>query len=229
MKKILFMLLISFLSAQSLFAKKDIKIYKSIEFKDIKYLSKYEIIDKVDLSIKEKSIIIDINSLENVLNNHPMINTFKLTESNQTLSISIVENQPIFLLSIRDGEKNIPVEIGKDFNIVSVGRFHAPDKPVIVISREDVKSNMISARLKRFLNLLSGLNKSGLSVIKEITEIDCTDFLNIKLLLRGRRTVFIVRPDKDNFNKLNYAAGYFDRIKYYPHTFSILNGAGILK
>jgi hypothetical protein len=229
MKKILYILFILFLTAQALLAKKDIKVFKAIDFKDLKYFSKYEIINSVDLTIKEKNIIIDINSLEKVLNNHPMINSFKLTELNQTLSISIVENQPIFLLNVRDGEKNIPVEVSKDFNILSVGRFHALDIPAIIISREELKNNMISARLKKFLNFISGLNKSGLSVIKEITEIDYTDTLNIKLLLRGRRTVFVIRPDKDNFNKLNCAAGYFDRIKYYPQTFTILNDAGILK
>jgi hypothetical protein len=229
MKKILYIIILLAMTVSTGFAKKEIKVFKSIEFKDINYISKYEIIDLTDFSIKEKNIIIDINSLERVLNDMSMVKSYKLTERNQSLLVSIVENQPAFPICIRDGEKNMLVELDKDFHLISLGRIHSLNVPIIIISHEEMKNKMPSARLKHFLSLISNLSKSGLSVMKEINEINYTDIINIKISLKGRRTVFNIKPDKDSFNKLNYAAGYFDRIKYYPHTFTILNDAGILE
>jgi hypothetical protein len=229
MKKILYITVLFILFVSTAYAKKDIKIYKSIEFKNITYLSKYEIIDLTDYSIKEKNIIIDINSLERVLNEMSMVNSYKLTEKDQSLLVSIVENQPVFPLCVRDGDKNLLAELDKDFHLISAGRIHVSNMPIIIISQEEMKNKVISARLKNFLGLISDLNRTGLSVMKEINEINYTDISTIKISLKGRRTVFNIGPDKESFNKLNYAAGYFDRIKYYPHTFTILNDAGILE
>jgi hypothetical protein len=158
-----------------------------------------------------------------------MVNSFKLTEKDQNLIISIIENQPVFPLCVRNGDKNLLAELDKDYHLISAGRIHISNMPIIIISQEEIKNKMISARLKNFLGFISDLKKTGLSVMKEINEINYTDITTVKILLKGRRTVFNIRPDKESFNKLNYAAGYFDRIKYYPHTFTILNDAGILE
>jgi hypothetical protein len=229
MKKISYIIILLALSFSSAFAKKDIKIFKSIEFKDINYLSKFEIIDLTDFSIKDKNIIIDINSLEKVLNDMPMIKSFKLNEGEQNLLVSIVENQPVFPLCIREGEKNLFAELDKDFHLISTGRIHSLKMPIIIVAQEEMKNKLISYRLKYFLGFLLNLSKSGLGVMKEIHEINFININNIKVSLKGRRTIFNIKADKDSFNKLNYAAGYFDRIKYYPHTFTILNEAGILE
>jgi hypothetical protein len=229
MKKISYILIIIVMSVSTAFAKKDIRIFKSIEFKDLYYLSKFEIIDLTDFSIKDKNILIDINSLERVLNDMSMVKSFKLNEKDQNLLVSIVENQPAFPLCIRDGEKNLFAELDKDFHLISTVRIHLLNMPIIIVSQEEMKNKKVSFRLKYFLGFLLNLNKSGLGVMKEINEINYTDINNIKLSLKGRRTVFNIKTDKESFNKLNYAVGYFDRIKYYPHTFTILNNAGILE
>lgn len=229
MRKISYIIILLALSVSTTYAGKDFKIYKSIEFKDLNYLSKYEIIDLTDFTVKEKKIIIDINSLIRVLNDLPMVKSFKLTEIDQSLLVTIVENQPVFPLCVREGGNNLLIELDKDYNLISVGRIHAINMPIIIISQEEMRNRILSAGLKKFLGLLSDLHKDGLRVIREIREIDYLNNLNINILLKGRKTVFNIKPDTDSFNKLNYAAGYFDRIKYYPHTFTILNDSGILK
>jgi hypothetical protein len=54
MKKISYIAILLTLSVSAAYAKKDFKIYKSIEFKNINYLTKYEIIDLTDFSVKKK-------------------------------------------------------------------------------------------------------------------------------------------------------------------------------
>jgi hypothetical protein len=229
MRKLFYIIIVFVLFASAAFAKKDIKIFKSIEFKDLNYLSKYEIIDLSDYSIKDNNIIIDMGSLERILNEMPMIKSFKLTEKDQNLSVSIIENQPVFPLCIRDGEKNMFAELDKDFYLISTGRIHSVKMPIIIVSQDEIKNKKISARLKYFLRFLQNLTKSSLGVMNEINEINFTDVNNLQVSLKGRRTKFNIKPDRESFSKLNYAAGYFDRIKYYPHTFTILNEAGILE
>lgn len=221
---IIFMLIIS-----TAYAKKDIKIYKTIEFKNLNYVSKYEIIDKVDINFKGKNIIIDMNSLDKVLNEMPIVKSFKLSELNESLIVSIIENQPIFLLGIREGEKNTLIELDKDFRIISLNRAHTLNIPMIIASKEDIRNNMISSRLKSFISMIQGLRKTSLNVMNDVLEIDYTDVNKTKVLLKGRKTVFVLRPENEAFAKLNYAAGYFDRIKYYPHTFTILDNFGIIE
>ncbi len=229
MRKIFFIVIFLGMSFATAFAKKDIRMYKSIEFKNLNYLSKYEIIDMTDHSIKDRNIVIDIDSLERVLNDMPIVRSYKLSEKYGNLLVSIEENEPVFPLCIRYGEKNLLAELDKDFYLISTGRIHSQKMPIIIVSKEEIKNKKISSGLRHFLVFLRNLNNSGLSVMKEINEINYTDSDHLKVSLYGRRTIFKIKPDKDSFKKMNYAAGYFDRIRYYPHTFTILNDAGILE
>ena len=229
LKKIFYIVIIVIFFVSIASAKKDIKVFKSIEFNDIKYLSKFEIIDLTDYIIKEKNIFIDVSSLERVLNDMPMVKSFKLIEKDQNLYVNIVENQPVYPLCIRSGGNNLFAELDGDMHLISAGRIHLLNVPIIIISQEEMKNKMPSARLKTFLKLVSDLRKSKLPVLDEIAEMDYIGMNNLKISLKGRRTVFSIKPDKYSFEKLNYATGYFDRIKYYPHTFTILGDAGILE
>jgi hypothetical protein len=221
-------IIVMMLSISAAFAKNDLKIFNSIEFKGTNYLSKYEIIDSAKIAIKGKNLLVDMNSLERGLNDIPMVKSYKIIENNQRLIISITENRPIFLISVSNEGKNLLFEMDNEFRIISANRVHASGMPLIIISQEDIKAGRISSRAKTLLNTIYALQTKSLPVIKEIIEMDFTDGQRLKIMLKSRRTVFIIKPDIDSFNKLNYAAGYFDRIKYYPNTFTILNGLGIL-
>ncbi len=228
-RKICSVAFILLLSLSAAFAKKDIKVFQSIEFKNLYYLSKYEIIDLAGIGTEGKNLLVNMSSLEKALNDIHIVKSFKIIESEQRLIIIIVENQPIFLLGIRDGERNAIIELDKEYRVVSVNRAHLLDSPLIIVSQEDIKGSNISSGLKKFLDMIYNLNKSNLPVMKEIIEMDYTEAYKAKALLKGRRTVFILRPDYEGFNKLNYAVGYFDRIKYYPQTFTMHDGLGILE
>ncbi len=211
-------------------ASSDIRTVKVIEFKNLYYLSKYEIIDKVNVTIKGKDIIIDIDTLEKALQENSLVKSFRISENQGRLTVTVDENEPVFLLALKKGEKLIPFELDGNYRIISLSRVHAFNMPLIVVTEDEMKEEEPSSGLKNLLAMLKGFSDDDLSkLLREISEIDLTDMHKARILLNGRRTAFLMEPTKDNFYKLNYSVGYFDRIRYYPETFVIADGQGIIK
>ncbi len=229
MNKALNIIIIVLLSGSFAFANKNIRTFKTIEFKDLLYLSKYEIIEKANIYTDGEQIIVDLNSLDKALKKIPFVKSFKIKEKDQNLIIEFKENEPVFSLCVRDEEKNILVELDKEFRILSVNRLHTLNSPLIFIAGQDMGKNGISSRLQSFLRLIYSLQSDNLRIMKEILELDYTDPSNIKGMLKGRRTLFTLKPSREDFNRLNYAVGYFDAVKYYPHALALGDNPGIIK
>ena len=223
---LILILLFSFSFAE---AEKDIRKVRAIEFRDLKYVSKYEIINSADIYIKGDLIVIDIESLKEILKNIPIIRSFEIIEKDQKLVISVNESEPAFSLCVLDGDKNIPVELNKDFQIISAERMYKLNYPLVFILKGELKKEGISLRVKRFLGLINDLRNRNLKIIDDILEIKYFDTEFVEVMLKGRKTVFSLKPVPEAFYKMNYAVGYFDMIKYYPDKFTMLNGSGIVK
>ena len=224
-----FVTLIILLYNSFAFASRDIRRVKVIEFRDLYYLSKYEIIDKVDVIVKGDEIIIDVDSLTGVLGRHPLVKTFKIIEKENRLIISVLENEPVFLLALRKGNRLILFEFDERFRLLCINKAHALKMPLIIVTEDEINGKRLSSGLKKFLSLLLELSEDKLSVLEEISEIDLTGMPEAKILLNERRTTITFHPTKKNFYKLNYSVAYFDRIRYYPETMEIVNGLGVLK
>lgn len=207
----------------------DLKRFKEIEFKNFNYLSNYEIIDRVNIDLRNDEIIIDMDSLEKVLRAHSLIQEFDIAESKGRLTISVKERAPLYTLVCRNGEDILLLELDKNFQIISRGRVHALGLPLIIVNENDIR-NKISVSLKRFLSMLKEISSGELSLlISEVEEINAGNMEKIIIRLRGRKTAFIMEPNKENFYRLNYSVGYFDRIRFYPDVFEITNASGIIK
>ena len=216
--------------ADAVAASKDIKKFKVIEFKDFNYLSKNEIVDKAGIKIDSSEIIVDIDLLRKALIEQPLVKTFKIVEKGGRLSVIIRENEPVFLCGLKNGDELSLFETDGNFKIISKGRVHAFNMPLVIINKDDISGNNLSGRIKNFLYLIRGFANGKLSgLLREIDEIDLTDAQSAAIHLKGRRTLFIMMPDKDNFLRLNDSAGYFDRIMYYPRVFKITSALGIIK
>ena len=219
---------IYFSHADLLFALSGIKRVKEIEFKGLRFLSKNEIVEKIDIKRDGNSLIIDVKSLEKRLKNLPVIKNFSVSDAGERLVITLIENDPQFLLAFGNGNNLVPFEMDAKFRVISVNRVHLNNKPLIVISRNEIRNGKITNRLRSFLNLLKELSDASLSVYNEIAEIDITDFSRAEILLKGRRTRFILKPVKDFFFKLNHFVGYLDRIGYYPEYLQVIGNSGVI-
>ncbi|MCU0821053.1 MAG: hypothetical protein MUC95_01080 [Spirochaetes bacterium] len=211
-------------------ASNNVKKFKSVEFKDLYYLSKYEIIDRAGIRIDGSDIIVDMDLLRKALIEQPMVNTFKLSEQGGRLSISVHENEPVFLCGFRNGDDLFLFEADANFRILSTGQIHAVNMPLVIIDRADVQRNNLSDNVKNFLGMIRSFSKGRLSgLLQEIDEIDLTDLQRAEIRLKGRKTLFAMAPFFENFVRLNGSAGYFDRIRYYPVEFEITSALGVIK
>ena len=207
--------LIVFLFGNSIFASRDVKRIKSIEFRDLYYLSKYEIMNRVNVTVESDEIIIDLTSLRKALSEMEMVKSYNIIEEQGHLIIVVAEHEPEYLLIMKKGKKMIPFELDSQFKIISAGRahaLHAMYMPLIIVPEGQIKGGEISGKLKEFLKRLSDMKKEFSVLFSRISEIILTEKWETDIHLKGRKTDFIMKPDKDNFRKLNYTVGFFDRI-----------------
>ena len=158
-----------------------------------------------------------------------MIRSFELTEKDQKLIISLNEKEPAYSLYLVDDDNIIPVELNKKLQVISAGKMYSSNLPLVYINKEEMNKNSISLKIKNFLKMINDIRNRNLKIIDDILEIEYINAVSIKVRLKGRKTAFYLKPDLEGFNKLNFAVGYFDMIKYYPDTFTMLNGFGIVK
>lgn len=202
---------------------------KSIEFRDLFYLSKYEIIDNVDMVIESGEIVINMDSLNKVLSTHPFLKSFNIIHEQNRMMISVVEKKPVYLMALRKGDKLIPFELDQQFNIISINRVHIADVPQVIVSEKEIADNTVSESVRKSLDTIYELESEYPVLFNEISEIDMTGREESVVFLNRRRTRFIIKPGREEFMKLNYAVGYFDRIKYYPDSFTLVDDTGIIK
>jgi hypothetical protein len=198
------------------FAFRNVRKVKAIEFRGLKYLSKYEIINGSITRVEDDYFVVDIDSLSSLLKKNQMIASYRIAMEGENVKIAIVENEPAFLLCVRKKKRMVFFELDRGFKVISYMRVHAYDKPLIIISEEDIDGGKLSERVIRLLRLLQDLQADNVRIYDEISEIELCDLDSVRLRLRGRKTECIMSPTWKSFNRLNYVVAYLDRIKYYP-------------
>ena len=189
---------------------------KNIDFRGLNYLSKYEIIRRVPVKLEEGSIIIDVDALERWLASSRMVKSFRVVQEEESIVVFVVENKPAYLVMLDKGDRLVPFELDESLNILSVGIVHAEDMPVILVSENDIYKNRFSGRILELFRIIRYLRSNNVPLLKEITEIDCTDMNSIRVKLNGRRTVFSCHSKLKQFMTINYILGYLDRKGSYP-------------
>jgi hypothetical protein len=198
------------------YAFRNVRRVKAIEFRGLKYLSKYEIIGGTITRVEDDYFVVDIDSLSSLLKKNQMVASYRIAIEGENIKIAIVENEPAFLLCVRKKKRVIFFELDRGFKVISYMRVHAYDKPLIIISEEDIEGGRLSGRVIGFLRLLQDLQADNMRIYDEISEIELGDLDNVRLRLHGRKTECIISPTWKSFNRLNYVVAYLDRIKYYP-------------
>jgi hypothetical protein len=204
-----------------------IKVRKVV-FRGLNYLSKYELIGS-GVRTETDGIVIDVDSVKKALGVNRMIKNFAIKTVNGDIEITVEENIPAFILAARDGKKTLLLEVDRELNFISSGRVHAGDRPVIGIYSSEIKGGAVSGELRRFLALLLDVEKGNLPVFREISGIDFDGYRDMKVYLRGRRTLFILAPDRGSFFRLNRFVAYLDGTGRYPESMQILGNAGVMK
>ena len=95
--------------------------------------------------------------------------------------------------------------------------------PIIIISEEDYNKAKLNKNLKLISKLLNYFVKKDRFFLNQIGELYYSDG-KVKVILKGRRTEFHLKPEYSDFIKLKYSAGHLDKSRNYPEKLIVDGG-----
>jgi len=210
-------------------AARDIHRVRGIEFKGLRYLGRYELLKRVSYRVEGDSLVIDLGTLRDGLDQMPMVKRYTIGDEDGMLAVVIEENVPAHVVVLDTDGTLVPVELDAGMRVLSTGSIHAVERPVIVVPAGDMAGGRPSARLRKTIGTLSEIERHGMPVSREIEEIDIVEYPRARVQLKGRRTVFTLEIDRGSFQALNALVGYLDAARYYPARSEVRPGAAVLK
>lgn len=186
-------------------------VYKSVDFRGLEHLGKYEILNGAGVKVSEAGLLVDIGRLQAYLKKEPLVQDFHINSGGDRLVVTVREKKPVFLMAAVKGAQTVLFEVDARFDVLSVHRVHAVGQPLIIISQDEIVSGKLSPRIRKLLEMLSELRDGGSRLYREIAEVDAGAYPKAVLTLHGRKTV--VYLDLRHFRKdtLGYIVGYLDR------------------
>ncbi|PKL37598.1 MAG: hypothetical protein CVV44_14720 [Spirochaetae bacterium HGW-Spirochaetae-1] len=200
---------------------KNERLFRSIEFQGLVYMSKYDIIKKVRAATTGKGILVDMDSLKSILGGLPMIEDYTISTKGDRLIVRVKEKIPSFPVAVTDGATTLLLEFDENYSLISKGKIYSEDSPLTLIGREDIRSGVLSERVRRLHELCAWTKGAFPSLYRELSELSPGPSDLIRVKLKGRRTEMNMKAGKGNIRRLNYITGYLDRIKYYPEKLDI--------
>jgi hypothetical protein len=216
------------LMAGASYAQRDVRRVKSIEFRGLKYISRNEIAGRMSAKAEGSGLVVDVDSIRTALGEHPVVKSFQISEDEGRIVISVTEKSLSFIVAVRRERGPVLIELDENLKAVSAGTIHASDRPLIIIESGDIVNGELSQAMKAFIAGIISIEEKNIPVMKEISEIGFADGDMITVLLKGRRTKFYLKPNEEQFKRMNYFAGYLDSVRRYPAVMRILDNYGLM-
>lgn len=201
--------------ASSAYAEK-IEFFDKIEFRGVKNLDRYRVIQMSRARAKNRGIVIDTDSLKQVLDNHVMVKSSSLSREGNALIVEVEEKYPLFMTLLVDKQQSMPALFDEKLNIVETGLFFRTDMPIIIMNREYADSEDGSRTLTGLFELLKGLGGEKGAFINELEEVRLDSPAELKVKLRKRKTLFVIKNELNGFVRLEKTAAYLDAALRYP-------------
>lgn len=206
----------------------DIRLVKAIEFRGLKLLSKYEVVSGARIKAVAGGIAIDVDSLEEALEKNAFLSSYSVDEKGRRLIVTVEEKKPALVLVTVKGGRTRLFELDGGHAVISRNAVHTARVPFVYVKIDDTDRRPVPARVRRLLAVLDRVREQNALIYGELSEIYCNDN-SIRVVLRGRKTGFILRPDAADFMKLKYVAGYCDRAERYPEEIDITGSAVVVR
>ncbi len=212
-------IIILFVTAVSLASASDQAVYfERIEFRGIKNLDKYEVVRNSKAMVSDKGILINIDSMKEVLDRHVMVKKYDLNVDGRQLVITVDERYPLFMLLIVEKNLSVPCLSDEKGNLIDSGRFFCTDMPIIIIQKlffDNVDKKVHVMEL--FENLIKTQSENR-DFSAELEEIELITAEEIRVKLRNRKTEFMVKNNIRGFKRIEKTAAYLDAAGKYPGT-----------
>ena len=214
MRRISGLVLIFFLSS-ALYAEK-IEFFEKIEFRGVKNLDRFNVIRMSRAKSNSKGIIIDTDSLKDVLEKNIMVKNSTLSREGAALIVDIEEKYPLFTALLVDKQQSIPVLLDENMNIIESGLFFRTDMPIIILGREYADSDEGKNTLLSLFEVLKTLKNGKNVFVDELEEIKMDSPAELKVKLKKRKTLFVIKNELNGFVRLEKTAAYLDGAVRYP-------------
>lgn len=221
LKKLLVFLALFVIALDTSAGASNIREVHELEFRGLHNLSRYEIMRESGVSLKGKSIIVDMVQLKKKLSSIGIIDSFKIFESKGRLIVSVNEKKIFASFALVHGKKIIAFEVDDDFKQISKNRKYSSENPFVLIGRNDLPGGKLSERVRDLFIVLDCIRKKNKSIFSELSEMYVLENGSVKLLMKNRKTKFFMVPTKNNFERLKFISGYLDKIGYYPEKLHI--------
>lgn len=201
---------------------------QALEFRGLQLMSKYDIIRGARIDAQSDGIAVDIDSLEKSLSGNSFIKSYRVDEYRGRLIVTIVEKKPELIMSVARREISVLYELDADCAVISKNSVHTDRVPLLNVTADDIASDAETDRIKGLLSILSKVRERNRAVYRELSEI-CFDGKAIRVTLRGRKTIFIMKPDEVGFMRLKYIVGYCDHEGQYPEKINLSDNEVIVR
>ncbi len=206
----------------------DIRMVKAIEFKGLKLLSKYEVVRGARLKAVANGIAVDVDSLEKALEKNAFLASYSVDESGKKLIVTVEEKKPALVLATVKEGRTYLYELDRNRAVISKNFVHTGRVPFIYVSGDDADRGPLSGQVRQLLTVLDRVREQNAVIYRELSEIYCNGN-SIRVVLRGRKTVFTMKPDAADFIKLKYVAGYCDHAERYPEEIDITGSVVVVR
>lgn len=206
----------------------DIRSVRSIEFRGLTLLSKYDIIRGARLKAAGEGIIIDVDSLEKSLAENPFVASYRVKGSGDRLVVTVEERTPEMILAAPAGRGVLICEVDDEGRILSHNDVHAAGVPVLHLGKADLSGTGVPAGVRGVMDLLARVKKQDPLTYGEISEIYVGDG-RLRIYARGRRTEFVMRPLIGDFKTLRHLIGICDHSKRKPGKVVLGDHAAIIR
>lgn len=203
-----------------------VRTVKAIEFKGLKLLSKYDLVRGVRLRAVPRGIVIDVDSLGRALEGNAFLKTYRVDEVQGKLLVTVVEKKPaLVVVAERDGATAM-YELDGGHEVISKNNVHTNRVPYVHIGSGNISD--AAAALKRLFAVLVRVREKNSVIYRELSEIYCNGD-SIRVVLRGRKTGFVMKPDVADFIRLKYVTGYCDHAERYPEEIDLSDNTVVVR
>ena len=165
----------------------DIRTVRSIGFRGLSLMSKYDAIRGARMKATGDGIIVDVDSVEQVLSRNPFLASYGVSESGGRLIITVEEKKPVLVMAVGRGDRTALYELDAAGAVISKDDVHTGRVPVLLLGAEDVSGGAVTERAHRLIALLADIRRSYPVLYRELAEISAADGV-IRVRLRGRTT-----------------------------------------
>jgi len=221
---IIFLLFISI----ALYGEK-IEVFEKIEFRGAKNLDKVGVIKRSRVKVTNKGIIIDVDSLKDVLDKEVYLKSKSISREGNTLVIDVSETYPIFMAMVVDEKQSIPLLFDDKMNIIETGLFFKTDMPIIIMDRNFYEDSNGYRIVTELFELLKRIRQDNGAFLDEIEEITLHSSEDLAVKLKRRSTIFTIKNDLTGFFRLEKTAAYLDLLSRYPESLDLRGNMALVR